>query len=575
MAGYVGEGTLLYLNQIIDWETYYRYSKGDSVDVAAERAALREALETYGSICEEIEKLSREAWGDAATLEDGQVVLPKPMQFGYEKLREAGLISYGVDEEYGGFGLPAWIANVFLQMVSRANAGLMTVIGLQSGVAEDIQKYASAELCRQYLPKFVSGEYQGAMALTESQAGSDLGAITTRVKEIADGLCEVTGQKIFITNGGSEVHLVLARDEETFGQSKGTTKGLSLILCPRTLPDGTSNSIFVDRLEHKLGIHGSPTCAVRYEAAKGYRIGVKGAGFKAMLDLMNHARLGVAAQGIGIAEAALEEAIRYAKERRQFGKPIAEQPLMKNMLARMVVQVEASRALLHRTSRLVDRNASIERYLKREKNLPEAERERLGGIYQRNQDRIRMLTPLAKYLATETCDDITRQAIQVHGGVGFMADSTVGKLHLDGIITTIYEGTSEIQVSFALKEMGKGTLRIVFDELEKELSDMEEGEFEIWSARVRVGIAQIKEASPALMQNFNFALFSAGLLAEMAISVIVATELLLQARVAPHRLDIAASWISYRLPEVSMMARRIREQDAPIERCERVIALAK
>ena len=196
------------------------------------------------------------------------------------------------------------------------------------------------------------------------------------------------------------------------------------------------------RLEEKLGIHGSPTAAIRFDGAEGFRVGKKGDGFKAMLSLMNNARLGVAAQGIGISEAALTAALRYAKERKQFGIPIGEQPLMKNLLSRMVLALEGSRALLYRACVLVDKNRAIAAHLKANPDLSANERADLNDLYHKNETRYRLLTPLAKYLATEHCDFITRSAIQVHGGIGFMAESEVGKLHQDSIITTIYEGTS-------------------------------------------------------------------------------------------------------------------------------------
>jgi alkylation response protein AidB-like acyl-CoA dehydrogenase len=458
-------------------------------------------------------------------------------------------------------------------MASRASASLMTIVGLQAGVANDIQKYASEELKREYLPRFVSGEVQGAMDLTEPEAGSDLGGITTRATEEGDRVY-LDGQKIFITNGGAEIHLVLARDGETFDQSKGTTKGLSLLLCPRTLPDGTRNNVVVERLEHKMGLHASPTAVIRFDHAEAFRVGKKGEGFKAMLDLMNEARLGVAAQGVGIAEAAVQEAIAYARQREQFGQPIADQPLMKNMLARMVLSVEGSRALLYRVCLLIDRNHAIEEYLKREADLSEAERSELERIHERNMVRIRLLTPLAKYLATECCDAVTRNAIQVHGGVGFMAESNVGRLHLDGIITTIYEGTSEIQISFALKEIGKGALSIVFDELHKEMEKLESSELQGLAEKVRVGIAQIQDSSAALLQDFNYALLCSQQVAEMVIDVIVATELLTQASFEPARLDVARSWINRRMLDVEARAKRVSSGTVErIDRCERIMGL--
>jgi hypothetical protein len=458
-------------------------------------------------------------------------------------------------------------------MVARADAALMTVMGLQAGVAEDIQKYASDELAQLYLPRFVAGELQGAMDLTEPQAGSDLGAILTRATE-ENGRCFLDGEKIFITNGGAGVHLVLAREADTFEQTKGTTKGLSLFICPRVLPDGTKNTLTVERLEHKLGLHGSPTAAIRFVHAEAWRIGVKSDGFKAMLDLMNNARLGVAAQGIGIAEAAVEEAVRYAGERKQFGMPIGDQPLMKNLLSRMIVALEGSRALLYRVCALIDRNASLRAALDREKGMSSGERAELEQVIDKNLHQIRLFTPLAKFLATESCDEITRAAIQVHGGIGFMAETAVAKLHLDGIITTIYEGTSEIQVSFALKEIGKGALSFVFDELRKELSELVQPVLAPFAARVLAGIERIEASSSALMKDFGYALLSARAVAEMVIAVVVSTELLRQADHAPARIELAARWIHVKMLELDAHARRVIEGDAGrIERCEKIVRL--
>jgi alkylation response protein AidB-like acyl-CoA dehydrogenase len=573
MAAYLHDGIALYLDHLFDWDDYFRLRKGESVDVAAERAALRGVLETCAEICAEIEPEALAGWWEAAKLENGVVVQPPHVRNGYQKLKEAGLVSFGVQERFGGFELPATIANVILQMIARADAALMTVMGLQAGVAEDIQKYAPPELAQRYLPRFVSGEVQGAMDLTEPQAGSDLGAIATRATD-KGGRFFLDGQKIFITNGGAEVHLVLARDAEHFEQSKGTTKGLSLYLCPRTLPDGKPNGVRVERLEHKLGIHGSPTAVVRFDEAEAWRIGVKGEGFKAMLDLMNNARLGVAAQGVGIAEAAVTKAIDYAQERKQFGMPIGEQPLMKNLLSRLVVSLEGSRALLYRVAGLVDRNVAIRAYLAREKSLSEPERAEYERIFERNQTRIRLFTPLAKYLATESCDEITRAAIQVHGGIGFMAETDVAKLHLDGIITTIYEGTSEIQVSFALKEIGKGALTIVFDELRKDLGALSSPGLKPLAQRVLVGIERIEEASVALIRDFGYALLSARAVADMVIAVLVGTELLRQADVAPERTELAARWIHTKMLELEVHAQRVAEGDAGrIERCEKIVRL--
>lgn len=577
MSGYLGDAVLLYLQELIDWEAYFTWRKGEDCDVEAERAALREVLETGAQICQEMEPALRAGWEQCAKLENGEVIYPPHIREALDKLRAAGLVSFGVEEKYDGFGLPSFVANVLLQMVSRADAGLMTILGLQAGVAEDIQQYGSEELKQAYLPRFASGEVMGAMDLTEPQAGSDLGGIVTRAIEEA-GRYFIDGEKIFITNGGCEVHLVLARDNDTFDQSKGTTKGLSLYLVPRTLPDGTKNGVAVTRLEDKLGIHGSPTAAMRFSHAEGFLVGQPGGGFKAMLSLMNNARLGVAAQGIGIAEASLNVALRYTRERVQFGQPIANQPLMKDRLARMTLELEGSRALLYRACALVDQNHAIKDALARadagSSEISKAQRVELEALYEKNDTRVRLLTPLAKYMGTEAADSISRDAIQIHGGLGFMAESEVGKLHNDAIITTIYEGTSEIQVSFALKEIGKGALTVVFESLEKELKSFRDPKLKPLAEKVLGGMNLILGAASALLADFSYALMSAQSLAEVMASVIAGAELLKQARLDPRRSDLAASWINRRMVDLEGRCKRIKEGSVDrLPRCENIIAL--
>ncbi len=573
MASYLNDAVRVYLDDLIDWEAYFTWRGGEVPDVDAERRALTQVLETAAQICSEMEEDARASWQEHPRLEDGEVVYPPHVAAAYEKLVEAGLVSFGVEQEYGGFQLPSFVASVIMQMIARANAGLMVNVGLQAGVAEDIQEFGSEEQKREYLPRFASGEVMGAMDLTEPQAGSDLGAITTRATD-RDGRTFIDGGKIYISNGGCEIHLVLARDDDTFEESKGTTRGLSLYIVPRRLRDGSDNRVSVTRLEEKLGIHSSPTAAVSFDGSEGFRMGTKGDGFKAMLSLMNNARLGVAAQGIGIGEAALSTALRYARERVQFGVPIADQPLMKDKLARMTLALEGSRALLYRACALVDRNRALAAALARDGAYPDAERAEMEAERARNDTRIRLLTPLAKYVATEASDAITRDAIQIHGGLGFMAESEVGQLHLDAIITTIYEGTSEIQVSFALKEIGKGALPVVFENLEAELKGFEDPELRPFADKVLHGIKLILDCADALMADFSYALMSAQSLAEVVSSVIAAAELLKQARADRRRFDLAASWINRRMLDLEARCQRIAEGSADrLDRCDKIIAL--
>lgn len=574
MGSYFAPTMRLYLERLVDWPTILRLRSGGTPDVAGELGAFRTVLETTAQLAERFERPARENWDAEAELtEDGGARPPAHIRAAYDQLREAGLVSLMISEEYGGAALPGLLNGFYLEMLSRADTSLMTVAGLQAGVAGDIEKYASEELRRAWLPRFTSGEVQGAMDLTEPRAGSDLGGIVTRATDLPDGTVRVDGVKIFITNGGSEVHLVLARDADHFEQSKGTTNGLSLILVPRHLPDGSRNGVRVARLEKKLGIHGSPTCEVVFEGAIGWRLGQKGQGFRAMLDLMNNARLGVAAQAIGVASAALHDAHRYAHEREQFGQPIAKQPLVLSMLSKMRVNIEAARALLYHTFELIDLNVAREAALKRG-DLPDDEATRIREALERDVVRVRLLTPLCKYYATEICHDVTRDAMQVFGGIGYTMDADVAKLHADSLIMTVYEGTSEIQASFALREMGKGALAIVVAELRRELGAMKSDERRAELAKlVDATVSRIEECALVLFSDLGYALLRAKMIAEMVINVIAATELLRQVGADPARIDLAEAFIRRRMLETETMARRIRENHkGRLERDERILA---
>jgi alkylation response protein AidB-like acyl-CoA dehydrogenase len=563
----------LYVEKLVDWGTLLRRKTGEPPEVESEVGAYRGVLETTAALAASFERPARENWHlEAQLTEDGGAEPPAHIRKAYDALREAGLITLSVSEAHGGPGLPAMINGFFLEMLARADASLMTIIGLQTGAASDIECYGNEAIKAAYLPRFTSGDVQGAMDLTEPQAGSDLGGITTRVDENGDGTLRVEGTKIFITNGGAEVHLVLARDADTYEESKGTTGGLSLVLVPRHLDDGTRNAVRVSRLEEKLGIHGSPTCEVVFEGATGFLLGEKGRGFRAMLELMNNARLGVAAQGLGVAAAAFHAATTYANHREQFGQPIAKQPLVLSMLAKMAINIEGARALLYRTFELLDHNRAREAVLARGA-ASEEEAQALRGELERDTARVRLLTPLCKYYATEVCDDITRDAMQVFGGIGYTMDADVAKLHADGLILTVYEGTSEIQASFALREMGKGALALVNRQVREELGAMQDETRRPMARRVEAAIAEIEECVGVLFGDIGYALLRAKLFAEMVINVIAATELLRQVAADPARVDVAQAFVTRRMLETENMARRIQENsEGRVERDGRVLA---
>ena len=563
----------LFIDHRFDWTRYLRLRRVEDVNVADEVATYKEVLATTAAICAAIAEEARGHWHEEAKLVDGEVIVPPHIAAGYEKLRGAGLLCLTMDPAYGGYGLPALVNTPYLEMVARADASLMTIIGLQAGVALDIEKYASDELKRRYLPRFVSGELQGAMDLTEPQAGSDLGGIVTRATDEGDRWF-IDGEKIYITNGGAPVHLVLARDAATFEQSKGTTNGLNLMLCPRTLPDGRRNGVRVARVESKFGIHGSPTCVVEFEHAEAFLLAARGQGFRAMLALMNNARLGVAAQAIGIAEAAFHEARDYAAQRMQFGAPIIEQPLVKSMLTLMRINIEAARALLNRTSALIDMTEAIRGYLESERGKAAPDALALQAELEHNTALIRFFTPLCKYYATEISDHVTRQGMQVHAGIAYMAESPAGHYHADSIITTIYEGTSEIQASFALKEMAKGALFATLEGIEREMAALHTARPEL-VALICDGVKTIRDAVPGLMGDPQYALLNAKRVCQMVIDVVVSAELLCQADLSEGRLELAQSFIHRHIPAVQLNADRIRGGDASrIARYDKILGLS-
>jgi hypothetical protein len=574
LADYFNTGMRLYLDHLVDWKGLLEIRSGGTSDVDAEVGAYRTILETAAALAASFESEARKNWAAEAELTpDGGAQSPPHIRQAYDQLREAGLVSMTVGEQYGGYGLPALLNGVFLEMISRADTSLMMVVGLQTGAASDIERYASDEVKATFLPRFISGEVQGCMDLTEPQAGSDLGGIVTRATELPDGRVQVDGQKIYISNGGAEVHLVLARDDDKFDGSRGTTQGLSLVLVPRHLEDGSLNGVKVTRLEKKMGIHGSATCEVVFERSIGHRLGTAGGGFRAMLDLMNSARLGVASQSLGISEAALHDAVTYAHERKQFGKPIAEQPMVMAMLANMVVGNEAVRALLYRTYRLLDLNLAREAALA-SGTLCDEEASATRADLERDTARVRLLTPLCKYFATETCDNITRDAMQVFGGIGFTMDADVAKLHADSLIMTVYEGTSEIQASFALREMGKGGLAVVFKEIRSELAAMADDPLLAGLAKRVEGMAErVEESMGVMFSDINYALLRAKLLTEMVIDVIASCELLQQVVADRDRLDLAESFIARHTIKADYLSRRIAENaDGLLERDARLIA---
>ena len=374
---------------------------------------------------------------------DGHVVYAKGTQKNLDALVKAGLMGISLPRRYNGlnFSLVPYI--MAADMVSRADAGFVNIWGLQD-CAETIYEFADEDQRQRFLPRVCAGETM-AMDLTEPDAGSDLQAVMLKATyNEADGTWRLNGVKRFITNGDGHIALVLARSEE--GSHDG--RGLSMFIYDRN--DG---GVTVRRIENKMGIKGSPTCELVFKNAKAELCGARRMGLiKSVMALMNGARLGIAAQSVGVSEAAYREALSYAHDRKQFGKPIIEFPAVFEMISLMKAKLDASRSLLYETTRFVD-VYKIYEDIARERSLTPEERQEMKK-YQRLAD---AFTPMAKGMGSEFCNQNAYDAVQVHGGSGFMKDYACERIYRDARITSIYEGTTQLQVVAAIRHVTTGT----------------------------------------------------------------------------------------------------------------------
>jgi alkylation response protein AidB-like acyl-CoA dehydrogenase len=396
----------------------------------------RMLLSLVGEICAtRVAPRAAEADEEGVRFHDGQVTYAAATQESIEILRQAELVGATLPWEYGGLNLPETILQMMVEIISRADASLMTVFGLQEIAAIAIAEYGDDEMKARILPRMIQGELVGgAMVLTEPDAGSDLGVVQTRA--VYDEEAEVwrlNGVKRFITNGCADVLLVLARSEP----GSSDARGLSMFMVE------ADETVRVRRIENKLGIHASPTCEIQFNDTPARLVGKRRFGLiRYAMGMMNEARLSVGAQALGIAEAAYREAHRYAEKRVQFGQPISSLPAVYRMLLSMRGEIEATRALIYEVSRWVDLGKA---YARRDE-LDPSDRKRLKQI-----DRLTdVLTPLVKYYATEMGNRVCFQAMQVHGGAGYMREFNVERHLRDIRVTNIYEGTSQLQVVAAI-----------------------------------------------------------------------------------------------------------------------------
>ncbi len=400
-------------------------------------------LEIVGEICGTTIANNAEAVDhQGASCSDGRAHYADATVENLDVCRKAGLMGMAMPRRFGGLNFPITPYIMAAEIVSRADTGFENLWGLQD-CAETLYEFGSEEQRAKYIPRVCEGETM-SMDLTEPDAGSDLQSVMLKATQKEDGAWVLNGVKRFITNGDSDIHLVLARSEE--GTKDG--RGLSMFIY-----DKRNGGVTVRRIENKMGIKGSPTCELVYKNAPAELCGSRRMGLiKYVMALMNGARLGIAAQSVGVSELAYREAYQYALERRQFGKAIIEFPAVSEMLAVMKAKLDASRALLYECSRFVDMYKIYED-IARERSLTPDERAEMKH-YSRLAD---SLTPLAKGLGSEYCNQNAYDCIQIHGGSGFMKDYACERLYRDARITSIYEGTTQLQVVAAIRHVTTGT----------------------------------------------------------------------------------------------------------------------
>ena len=495
------------------------FAEADKYDYAPHN--FEDAMDNYDKVLEIVGELCGGLIAENAEsvdhqgphVENGRVVYADGTQENLDACRKAGLMGMAMPRRFGGLNFPITPYIMAADIVSRADTGFENLWGLQD-CAETLYEFGSEDQRERFIPRVCEGETM-SMDLTEPDAGSDLQSVMLKATQKEDGTWVLNGVKRFITNGDSDIHLVLARSED--GTKDG--RGLSMFIY-----DKRNGGVDVRRIENKMGIKGSPTCELTYKNAPAELCGNRRMGLiKYVMALMNGARLGIAAQSVGVSEIAYREALAYAKERRQFGKAIIEFPAVSEMLAVMKAKLDASRTLLYECARYVDLYKIYED-IARERALTPEER---AEMKQYNKI-ASALTPLAKGLTSEYCNQNAYDAIQIHGGSGFMKDYACERVYRDARITSIYEGTTQLQVVAAIGSVTNGTYRALMNEyaateFKAELQPM---------AAVLAQLAEVYDKAVAAVAEVNdkdYSDFMARRLVEMAGNIIMGYLLLLDA----------------------------------------------
>ena len=451
-------------------------------------------------------------------LENGRMIYASKTYENLDATRKAGLWGISMPRRFGGLNVPNTVFSMLSEMISAADAGFQNVWSLQSCI-DTLYEFGSEEQKQKYIPRICEGEGM-SMDLTEPDAGSDLQRVMLKATQDADGTWRLNGVKRFITNGDSDIHLVLARSEEDTRDGRG----LSMFIY-----DKRDGGVTVRHIEHKLGIHGSPTCELVFKNAKCELCGERRLGLiKYVMSLMNGARLGIAAQSVGVEQEAYNEALAYAKEREQFGKKIITFPAVYDMLSRMKAKLDAGRSLLYMTARYVDIYKALED-ISRERKLTPEERKEMKQ-YSRLAD---AFTPLAKGTNSEYANQNAYDAISVHGGSGFIMEYKSQRLYRDARIFSIYEGTTQLQVVAAVRYITNGTYLNIIREM---LADEVSADLQPLKDRVAKMVERYAEAVEKVKASANQAEhdFLARRLYDMTGDIIMSLLILADATKAPE-----------------------------------------
>ena len=468
-------------------------------------------LDVVGDLCGNVIAENAEAVDhQGASCSNGRAHYADATVKNLEVCRQAGLMGMAMPRRFGGLNFPITPYIMAADIVSRADTGFENLWGLQD-CAETLYEFGDDDQRARFIPRVCAGETM-SMDLTEPDAGSDLQSVMLKATQKEDGSWVLNGVKRFITNGDSDIHLVLARSED--GTKDG--RGLSMFIY-----DKRNGGVNVRRIENKMGIKGSPTCELVYKNAPAELCGSRRMGLiKYVMALMNGARLGIAAQSVGVSELAYREALAYARDRKQFGKAIIEFPAVSEMIAVMKAKLDASRSLLYECARYVDLYKAYDDIARERKLTPEERQE--AKAYNKLAD---ALTPMAKGMGSEYCNQNAYDCIQVHGGSGFMKDYACERLYRDARITSIYEGTTQLQVVAAIRHVTTGTYRSLMEsyaarEVKPELQAVKD--------RIAVLVEMYESAVAAVtgVDNPQYADFMARRLVEMAGNIVMSYLLL-------------------------------------------------